>query len=376
MSERKEQLEEDILKKLKGAKKIEALTKEINCLHFFPSTNIDTPAYTGNLHFHIWKVVKKAIELYHNNHTVFLEKSDALIEGTIILPAAVLAVTGLANCDGLSMYAYYRWFSTADLSNPEEMPILIRFLGDGPEGPETVIHHHVFAVDVNFNHDKYRENIIKLDNFNKYTPVDFWLKTSDKKEISEMTMKEYPDSIVDFSLPIATTCLKVLKKRQTELPLKFKNACDRFKTIFDKILSETFLPSVENCIPHKKGYYYHINTQSLIESKFVVDLKDAYAYMRKIYIERDNETVQLFKALPNIRHIWENLIRRISQINKTIYSNDTLPIVQEMVQKLTNRKSNDAGGLLTFLRNCCCKRRAARLDQTNVSAVKLMSKKA
>ncbi len=371
MSATKDSLQKDGIQKLKRETnkntntkiKVEALSQEINCLQFFPSTNIviDPSIDTGNLHYHLFKVVEKTLAEYAKRGEI-----DP-IEATFLLPAAAFAMTGIANCEGLSIYAVYRWLIEADLSNPKDLPMLINFIGYESDEAKEKIFHHAFAVGLNFNLEQYKLGMLELEDKKGFNLIDFWLKEKDPKTVIAAIMRKFPKiQNIDFCLPleINASVTRLLEIRK-QLPERFNLVCEKFRKIYVETLAKSVMPTKENCDLQDTGWYRPKNSNTLLQPKFIIDPIKAYLHLKRCYLERQKGIGSELGVLPNIRLIFEYLIKNTpAKFAGLYFQESSLSFVKEIAAKYfvptTKQSFGTAKWILSWFRcSKCCNRNAS-----------------
>ena len=266
MSELKESLEftVDSLKRVKNDRKVTQLMDEINYIQFLPTKinhyHLCEGINTGNLHTFIQQLMSK---IYI---TVTQERDDRM-EREVILPAAIFAMTGIANSNGLSIYAFYRWLTTANLTNLSELPVLIQFTGKSSKSPDKKMVHHAFGFDFNLDAAQYNRKYIDLPKEPQYKLVDFCLKECNHTlALNRITTLFSKIDRIDYILPLKIRSLDLLISLQKELPIRFKATCEK--------LRNAILAAMEDTSPEKFRVQYPI------------DIKIAHGYLRTCYLKR------------------------------------------------------------------------------------------
>ncbi len=340
MAEKKETLEFtlDSLKRVQGDQKIAQLMAEINHIKFLPTkfdnSDLDEGINTGNLH--------NTLQLFMSQ--IYREYSKELtdpVELEVILPAAIFAVTGIANSNGLSIYAFYRWLTTANLSKPEELPLLIQFAGKSSKNGTERIVHHAFGYHFNLNSEKYHKKKIELPEKPQYRTVDFYLReTHNEVALNKITALFSKIDSEIYLFPVKTNSLDVVAKLQKELPIRFNAACEKLRNAMLAAMNHFPMDAFQTSSDTSN------TSHEKVSAEHRVDITVAHDYLRKCYLKRRSRN-DLYagetgiNVLANIELIWEFLMQKTRSADFRIFSEESLAVVREMAARVKLAKAEN-----------------------------------
>lgn len=374
MAEKKETLEKNIqdhlekdpLKKLDVKEKIAALRNEIEYLHFLPSTNIilDPKRNCGNLHKHLFILATKIT----NKMLKTMEDSPLNI---ILLQAAPLLVTGIANCGGLSAYAFYRWFISTEFNSINDLPILIFFTAKNKELTDNQ-DHCALGVGVQFDEALFKQtkeiSVLRTDDT---IILDFWLNIIGQKKTVLKTIYERSATYKSEFRIFFDDCrnMEDFKRCQVNIKSKFKLICEEFNRLFqNELLRYPFFESSNiSSLFFNRGNqnYYQLNYSNFNKQiVFPIDVQAAHEDLRKSFEARQGTKHQHDTLVrSNITRLWEYLIKNVSSNALSIFKKDPKPLIQEMVVK---HRSNVCQQLFMIFRKCCRPRPNTKSDAPSI----------